>query len=165
MNNASHTERTQSAPLSTKAVTHISRTMGVQSGPLAQMLLEQLYRAGITPGCNEDPEAAARGINDLVRELAPVNALEATLITQLCAAHILSMKELAAAAKTRFDESKTLHYNLAAKLQRTYLAQLDALVKLRGTRQMRVSVDQVSQDTDGTTTRTQLYEEKREANR
>ena len=151
--------------ISPKAAYQISRSLGVQSESLAQMLMEHLYKAGITFGPDDDPELLAKGINALVDELAPCNALEATLTTQLCASHILSMKELAAAAKARQDESKVLHYNLANKLQRTFLSQVEALTKLRGTRQLRMSVEQVSRDADGTQTRTQLYHEQKELNR
>ena len=143
----------------------MSRLLGVQSAPLAQMLLEQLYKAGIVFGQDDDPELLARGINALVGELAPGNALEATLVTQLCASHVLSMKELIAAANTNQEESKSLHYNLANKLQRTFLAQVEALTKLRGTRQLRMSVEQVSHDVNGNQTRTQLYQQQNEANR
>jgi len=78
-----------------------------------------------------------------IKDLKPQNHLEATLASQMAAAHIASM--YAAGRFMRAENSKVRESNESAmnKLMRTFVAQTDALKRLRSKAQQVVRVERV----------------------
>ena len=119
----------------------VERTFGTSDGHLSAELLLQVTRALPTKE-QVDPEgnhalAALHGIS-------PRDTLEGMLATQMVANHNLAMELLRRAAlPLQPPEGMQLYLNLATKLQRTYVAQMEALDRHRGDGEQKMNVEQV----------------------
>jgi hypothetical protein len=119
----------------------VPRTFGTSDGDLSAELLLQVIRA-LPQAEVHDPQgnyalAALHGIS-------PRDTLEGMLATQMVAAHNLAMEFLRRAAlKAQPDAGVDLNVNLATKLQRTFLAQMEALDRYRGKGEQKMNVEQV----------------------
>lgn len=83
-------------------------------------------------------------------DLSPRSPLESMLISQMVAVNAaIGMLMNAATNKGQYPEAKERNLNLATKLQRTFLAQADALQKLRGKGQQTVRVEHVTVNAGG----------------
>jgi len=83
------------------------------------------------------------------KELAPRDGLEGMLIAQMIGSHNLTMSHLRRAAKAADAVSADRSIELATKLQRTFVAQLEALNRHRGKGQQRVTVEHVTVNAGG----------------
>lgn len=116
--------------LSNAAPARLGPETGTDSDYLSQAILEQILQACLVEGL--DREMATHALFDLLEDLKPRSILESMLAGQLAASHFLGMKQLASAAKSEHLNVQQTHLQLGSKLQRTFLAQIDALMKLRG---------------------------------
>ena len=85
-----------------------------------------------------------------IKELAPQSPLEAMLISQMVAVNtaIGKLMECGLLSDQTFA-GKQLNMNLAIKLQRTFVQQVETLEKLRGNRQQTVRVEHVTVNAGG----------------
>ena len=81
-------------------------------------------------------------VQNLFEELRPTSALEAMLVAQMVGCHFISMNEMKNATSHRVsDQSQHTHLQMALKLQRTFVSQVEALLKVRGSNSKRMPVD------------------------
>jgi hypothetical protein len=90
--------------------------------------------------CNEYVSNAATAA---IMEMRPQNATEALLISQMVAVHFHAINALMKASETNNLIKLEKLTNLAVKLNRTYLAQLEALNKYRRGGHQKVTVEHV----------------------
>ncbi len=92
----------------------------------------------------KDPDA--RTLNKAVAALAgigPRDELEGMLAVQMIAVHHLAMECMKRARRSQPIEGMNYHINCATKLQRTFVAQVEALNRYRGKGQQKVTVEHV----------------------
>jgi hypothetical protein len=82
-------------------------------------------------------------------DLQPRNALEALLTTQMIATHLKAMHFLRTLAPETSIRAHQAVIEMATKLQRTLLAQYEALHRLRGKGRQRVTVEHVTVNRGG----------------
>jgi hypothetical protein len=80
----------------------------------------------------------------MVQAIAPENELEAALAIQMAGTHSLAVEMLGSAKITENTQHLQLYGNLAIKLERTFVAQIEALARLRGKGQQTVRVEHVT---------------------
>lgn len=86
----------------------------------------------------------------LLHELAPQNALEGMLVSQMIGIHNLAMSMMARASSSgQTAEGVEQCVNRAVKLTRTFAAQVEALHKLRNGGQQKVTVEHVTVNAGG----------------
>ena len=85
----------------------------------------------------------------LMHSISPSDALEGMLAVQMTATHHLAMKFLCRAANATTIEAMNATVNLATKLNRTFVAQVEALAKLRGKGQQKITVEHVHVESGG----------------
>ena len=107
---------------------------------LAEHLADQVLEA-----C---PDRHRNGVVDtvhtLLEELRPATALEAMLAAQMVGCHFITMHEMRHAVCPRVnDDRQQLHLQMAIKMQRTFVSQVEALLKLKGASHQRVLVEHV----------------------
>ncbi len=88
----------------------------------------------------------ARTLNKAVAALAgigPRDELEGMLAVQMVAVHHLAMECMKRARRSQPIEGMNYHINCATKLQRTFVAQVEALNRYRGKGQQKVTVEHV----------------------
>ena len=118
--------------------------MGTSNTTLSVTLLSQLLR--VIPGTDED-SIEQQMIKALALQGAfqPSNPLEALLATQMVAVHCLAMKCVGVAnIKDQHPEAAAKRLDAANKLFRTFSTQLEALNKLRGKGQQKITVEHIS---------------------
>jgi len=92
----------------------------------------------------EKPQADV--LNKAVAALAgigPRDELEGMLAVQMVAVHHLAMECMKRARRSQPIEGMNYHINCATKLQRTFVAQVEALNRYRGKGQQKVTVEHV----------------------
>ena len=92
----------------------------------------------------EKPQADI--LNKAVAALAgigPRDELESMLAVQMIAVHHLAMECMKRARRSQPIEGMNYHINCATKLQRTFVAQVEALNRYRGKGQQKVTVEHV----------------------
>ncbi len=85
-------------------------------------------------------------LNKAVAALAgigPRDELEGMLAVQMIAVHHLAMECMKRARRSQPIEGMNYHINCAAKLQRTFVAQVETLNRYRGKGQQKVTVEHV----------------------
>jgi len=95
----------------------------------------------------EDGDHTSTAVNSalaIVSAIAPTNEIEAALAVQMAGTHTLSCEMAARIVRNDNIERMNTYVNAASKLQRTFLAQLDALDRLRGKGQQTVRVEHVT---------------------
>ncbi len=86
----------------------------------------------------------------MIRDLDPSTALESMLASQMVAVNASISKLMKVAmVEDQYPESTERNLNLATKLQRTFLQQIDALQKLKGKCQQTVTVKHVTVNEGG----------------
>jgi hypothetical protein len=80
---------------------------------------------------DEDLTIAFNAALAFIRSIAPANELEAVIAAQMFATHHLSMEVMRRATNADMIPQFEANGNMATKLQRTFLAQLDSLGKHR----------------------------------
>lgn len=89
-------------------------------------------------------DTALNGALAMIAAVAPENELEAALALEMAACHTAAMNMLGATRKAEILPHLTVYGNLAVKLQRTFVAQIEALARLRGKGQQTVRVEHVT---------------------
>ncbi|MGE4579282.1 MAG: hypothetical protein AB7F21_07055 [Desulfuromonadales bacterium] len=113
---------------------------GTDLPAVAELLIEQVLRA-LPDRTREELTEAVLG---LLRELQPENALQGLLVSQMAGCHFLALDQMKMAAKASGSvRSQQVHLQLATKLQRTFVSQVEALLKLKGFHQQRIRVDHI----------------------
>lgn len=121
----------------------LCEALGVDDTDLALTIMAQAGDANAA-AC-KNPETEANKTLSALQHLAPGSLLEAMLAAQMLAVHNASMKMLSRAAipdQTQYGIDANI--TRATKLQRTFLAQIEAWNKLRGkSGQQKVTVEHV----------------------
>ena len=94
-------------------------------------LINQSLRAHPRKGDTESKDVV-KPIISLLAGINPTNAIESLLATQIISVHNLCMEQLSRAANSTQVEVIEVYANSAAKLSRTFIAQLEALDRHRG---------------------------------
>lgn len=99
---------------------------------------------------NCDPEAtqekldkSLNSISPLLAAIAPKDELEGMLAIQMVGIHNMAMTMMHKAMQTERVNIQNMSSNLATKLTRTFIAQMDALNKHRGKGQQKMTVEHV----------------------
>lgn len=124
------------------AVTQVglAETMGVTDPELAEAMLRQVVP--LLPLYEGQPMATnVNLVLSSVKEIGPKDGVEGMLAAQMVATHTLAMKLLGKAAETTSPDHAVRYMDQATKLQRTYLAQVEALNRHRGKGQQKVTVE------------------------
>jgi hypothetical protein len=116
---------------------------GTPSLALAEELLDQVLRVCL-PHNHPERESLTRAVMSLLEELQPSSALEGLLCAQMAACHFLAMEQLAKSAGALVLTTQQLHLQLGTKLTRTFVTQIETLLKLKGrSHQQKVVVEHV----------------------
>ncbi len=123
-------------------------TFGITDRACAQTLLSQVTTA--------NPElTATNGIGlankscVLLAEIGPRTGLEGMLAVQMVAVHNLAMRMLGRAAHAESKDAAHAAINSATKLNRTFIAQMEALNKHRGNYLQKIVVEHVTVNEGG----------------
>ncbi len=116
--------------------------LGTRSADFANTEVERILFA-MTPRDGMPTEAQLNGAVAVLNGVRPRDEVEAMLASQMAVTHALAMDLLG-----RVKQSPTVPYmetcaNLATKLQRTFVAQVEALSKLRRGGEQKVRVEHV----------------------
>jgi hypothetical protein len=120
----------------------IQDALGTRSADFANTEVERML-AAMQPRDGVPTEAQLNAALAVVHSAQPRNEIEAMLASQMAVTHALAMDMLG-----RTKQSPTVPYmetcaNLATKLQRTFVAQVEALSKLRRGGEQKVTVEHV----------------------
>jgi len=119
----------------------VSRTFGTTDGHLSGELLLQVTRA--LPNVEQHDPQGNYALSAL-HGIGPRDTHEGMLATQKVATHNQIMEFLSRAAlKEQSPAGVELNLNLATKLQRTFLAQMEALDRHRGKGEQKMNVEHV----------------------
>jgi len=128
--------------------------LGIKSDLLAERLAQQAATTQRLP--TDDAESYLKlGASAVAAlgELAPANAIEALLATQMVASHNASLKLLRVAVKNgqeeRLVEERTRQY---ARVSDLFLRQLDRFMRQRGRQRQTIRIEHVRVVEDGTVT-------------
>lgn len=127
----------------------LAHVVGVKN----QELLIQLIKQAASVNTQQDAADAANCAVAAFDEIAPRNGLEAMLAVQMVSTHQAAMDMLRRAMVTNQTlEAANRKLNCATKLQRTFIAQIEALNRLRGkTSEQKVTVKHVHVHSGGQT--------------
>lgn len=116
--------------------------MGTVSPAFATVEVERLCKALQSPGCtpSEPQFNAALGA---VNGVGARNEVEAMLAVQMAATHALGMEVMGKARQAVATPHAETYANIATKFQRTFLAQVEALSRLRRGGEQTVRVEHV----------------------
>lgn len=128
---------------------HLKDAFGTASSAFASCQLHALLHALRQQGSLE--EAEINGALAMLHGLAPCNELEAALAVQIVASHIISLRMLGKAARADLTPQLDSLVNATTKLQRTFVAQVEALASIRrgGKQQVNVRHVHVHQGANG----------------
>lgn len=119
----------------------VYKSFGTREKELIEVLLSQL--SPIFFGENTK-ERDANALLAALHSIAPRDALEALLVSQMIACQTLAMKFLhLSALENQTFEGKDAYVNRATKLMRTFTQQMDALTRYRNRGQQHVTVQHV----------------------
>ena len=105
--------------------------LGTGSEALQLYLLRQLATLGADGGEETLGEVLSRGAA-VLGDIAPRTALEGLLAVQMIASHELAVEFAVRARRAETLPQLTAHANLSLKLARSFVAQIEALERLRG---------------------------------
>ena len=121
----------------------LSDTFGTGSGNFMAAAVGALRHSAIDRGEAEANEVVLNASIALVDAIRPENELEAALAVQMATCHQLSTELMGRAKTTDRTDHLQLYANLAVKLQRTFVAQVEALGRMRGNASQSVRVEHV----------------------
>lgn len=126
--------------------TRMLDAFGTKSFPFANVALEQLEQMTRKRGGASGAEVSTTLNAGLafVEAIRPENELEAALAVQMAGTHSLAAEMLWRARSSEFLDNTQAYVNIATKLQRTFVAQTEALLRLRGKGQQTVRVEHVT---------------------
>ena len=91
----------------------------------------------------EDKAACARTTVSALRSIGPQDGIEGLLANQMVATHFQAIASFQKANLTKDVNFRDRYTNMATKLSRTFIAQLEALNKYRGKGQQKMTVEHV----------------------
>lgn len=100
----------------------------------------------------EEKDRTATALNSglaMVTAVAPTNEIQAALAVQMAGTHTLACEMAGRIMRNSNIDHVSIYANAATKLQRTFLAQLEALDRLRGKGQQVVRVEHVTVEPGG----------------
>jgi hypothetical protein len=112
---------------------------GTPSLALAEELLDQVLRVCLNN--HPERESLTRAVLSLLEELQPSSAMEGMLCAQMAACHFLAMEQLAKSAGALVLTTQQLHLQLGTKLSRTFVTQIETLLKLKSRCHQKVVVE------------------------
>lgn len=101
------------------------------------------YLTTVRPAFGADAETETNALLAMLDGAKPKDEIEALLVLQIAATHRHAMAQLQKAAAALYIDGMAAHGNLATKLQRTMVAQIEALAKLRRGGEQTVRVEHV----------------------
>ena len=111
-------------------------------------MVRQLFELeNMTARRGEERERSATALNSalaMVAAVAPTDEIEAALAVQMAGNHALSCEMAARIMRNDDINQMNTYLNAATKLQRTFVAQIEALARLRGKGQQTVRVEHVT---------------------
>jgi hypothetical protein len=117
---------------------HLLQTSPVDVQALEQLLFEQVMQcAGSFKGDQEMLLGAVRAMRD---DLAPNGTLEQMLVAQMISTHLSSLSQLSQSIRATSPSDQALHVQLASKMQRIFLQQVNVLASLRGAKAQQVNI-------------------------
>ncbi len=118
----------------------LTRVFGTENEKLALTQLQLLSQAAAN--ISSDRETVINALIAAISDIAPRDILESQLACQIECVHLQSMHFLKQSANSGFPETAQKYLNLAIRLMRMYLQQIEALGKYRQGKR-RMSVGQV----------------------
>jgi hypothetical protein len=118
-------------------------TFGTTSKAFVQTQLKLIMR--IVSSDNGTPDVdAVNAVIAMVDGLRPANELEAAAAVQIALTHHMSGDMLVRASGAMQVEHRERYLNIATKLQRTFVAQMEAFIRLRGRPEAAPQIGQVT---------------------
>jgi len=109
-----------------------------------QAIMKVIASSNVLPG-QDGYDGEVNGILQQFASLEPGNYLETMLISQMIQVNSAAGKCMKLAfLKDQTQQARELNVNLATKLQRTFVSQIEALQKLRGKGGQKVTVEHVN---------------------
>ena len=108
-------------------VANLTRVFGTENSKLALTQLQLLNQA--TANIGSDRESVINALIAAISEIGPRDVIEAQLACQIECVHLQAMHFLRRAADSGFPETAQKYLNLAMRLMRMYLQQLEAFGK------------------------------------
>lgn len=109
---------------------------------IPEQIFSQVVRcATLTP--EQHPKDYIGFIQQLFDELQPCGAIQRILVAQTIASYLVSMEQLAQAAREQTPEGANLRISMAAKLQKILTQQLGLLASLRGLKFQKVRIERI----------------------
>ncbi len=127
----------------------LNKITGTHSADAAEWILNQVVNARVWPRLT--PQNAMEKGFAAIAEIAPSNATEAMLATQMIAANDAALMFLSRATRDNQDPAITdMNVARATKLMRVFTEQIEAMQKLKGTAgQQKVTVEHVTVNQGG----------------
>ncbi|WP_018261446.1 hypothetical protein [Methylobacterium sp. WSM2598] len=122
---------------------HMLDTFGTASDAFGRHMLGWLGAAACEPGKGPPAAQQLNAALAAVGGLAPRNEAEAMLAVQIVATHEAAMSMISRAKGAKDTAAMERFGTLATKLQRTFLAQLETLAKIRRGGEQKVTVEHV----------------------
>lgn len=120
----------------------MAEALGVSDREAMEGILRQLVRASVSGGRPDQTSLAF--MLSMVRSIAPRDAIEAMLVTQMVSVHVMATRcahQLASAGNVAWQESAT---RALARLTRTFPAQIEALSRYRNRGEAGITVQNLS---------------------
>lgn len=127
--------------IAVSAVGQLAALFGDTNDGFGAVLVQQCFAATGATKKNFDTDGKAL---EVVSALAPRDAFEALLVTQMTATHMAVMRHSTLMADASHDARLELHERIVTKLSRTFTAQMEALRKHRNGGKQTVTVQHVS---------------------
>ena len=119
-------------------------TFGTTSPELQVYLMREVLDAACSGGKSRPYETAdLNGIIAAMQGLAPRDEIESMLASQIIATHFAVMRFLRTLKNSETILQQDSNGNIATKLMRTYIAQIEALQRYRGKGEQKVTVEHV----------------------
>lgn len=129
----------QSSPEELSAwMDNLKGLLGTQSDELATALLSQLLSA------SSKGNDVMNGITSLLCDLAPRDMAETLVISQIIVCHFNCMRIFSKAQNMSDISSQERYISLGIRLQKTFLAQIEALKRYRSSGKQTIVVERVS---------------------
>jgi hypothetical protein len=122
---------------------HLLDAFGTSSVDFATMQVRWLLDRTTKGGAEPPDPAQVNALLALIDGIRPANELEATLAVQIAITNDASLRMLKKAGAAQYTEQVDSYVSAATKLQRTMVAQVEALAKLRRGGEQNVNVKHV----------------------
>jgi hypothetical protein len=120
------------------------RSLGTKNEKAAQWLLDMLFNAAAPTTVSKSTiEGELNGALSLLQEIAPRDEIEAMLVSQMIVTHLMVAKQARRLHSATTIPQLEANGSLLTKLQRTFIAQLEALQRYRGKAPQQVRVEHV----------------------